>query len=120
MREEVNVGATGDLRRSIKYKLHPVNVSAEIWPDSPYAEPLEKGSRPHWTSIKPGTSLYKWAKHKGFDAGGMRALQISIATKGTKPHPFVKPTYDVMKPRVERDVINGFGRFIQEVDSGNI
>lgn len=120
MREEAPVGATGDLRRSIKYRMDRVNLGAEIWPDISYAPYVESGTRPHWTSIKEGTSLRKWAKHKGFDEAGMRNLQLSIAAKGTKANPFVKPTFDTMKPRVERDIISGFGRFVERVNQGNI
>ena len=73
MRREVNVGATGDGRRAIKYRLYPATLSAEVVPDFPYAEPLEKGSRPHPVSVKPGTSLYRWAIHKGINPYAVRA-----------------------------------------------
>ena len=61
MRIQAGVGATGDLRRSVRYTTSPVNVSATIYPNVPYAEYVEKGTRPHWTSVKPGTPLRRWA-----------------------------------------------------------
>lgn len=117
MRKKVNVGATGSTRRSIKYRLDRTNLSAEIYPDSPHAEALEKGTRPHWTSVKEGTPLRQWADHKGINPW---AVQASIAKKGTKAHPFVRPTFSSAQRTVPRDIINGFGRFMKEVDSGRI
>ena len=117
MRQEVNVGATGDGRRAIKYKLDPANLSAEVIPDFPYAEALENGSRPHYVSVKPGSSLYRWANHKGINPYAVRA---SIAKKGTRAHPFVKPVYERAKITVPRDIIRGFGLFIEGVNNGRI
>lgn len=117
MRMAVNVGATGDLRRSIGYKTQPASLSATIGPSAVYAEWVEKGTRPHWTSARPGSSLHKWATHKGLNP---YAVQRSIARKGTKKHPFIAPTYRKMRPRVERLVVSGMARFIKEVDRGII
>lgn len=117
MRIKAPVGYSGDLRRAIKYRIDPGNLSATIGPDVGYAEAVEKGTRPHWTSVKPGTSLYKWAKHKGISP---YAVQRSIAKKGTKPRPFVGPTFTTVKSRVEGDIISGFSRFVEEVNRGAI
>ena len=117
MRMKVNVGATGETRRSINYKLDRGNLSAEIGTDLPHADALEKGARPHWTSARPGSSLHKWAVHKGISP---YAVQRSIATKGTKAHPFAKPTFTKMRPRVVSDITRGFGQFIGDVNNGRI
>lgn len=117
MRTRVSVGATGDTRRRIKYVLNKANLSAEIYPDVPHAEALEKGTRPHWTSVKEGTPLRQWADHKGINP---YAVQASIAKRGTKAHPFIIPTFQSARRSVPRNIINGFGRFIKEVDSGRI
>lgn len=117
MRMKVNVGATGELRRSIEYRMHPTRMSAEIGTKLARGRFLEDGTRPHWTSAKPGTDLYRWAIHKGISP---YAVQRSIARKGTKAHPFVKPTFQKMGPRVERDIVGGFSRFIEEVNNGSI
>jgi hypothetical protein len=117
MRMAVNVGATGETRRSINYKTG--NLSAEISSnlDPRRIAALEKGSRPHWTSARPGSPLHKWATHKGINP---YAVQKSIAAKGTKAHPFIKPTFQKMRGPVERDILQGFGQFIGEVNNGRI
>lgn len=117
MRRNVDVGATGEARNSIHYTMNPSQLSATIAPTVKYAEYLEKGTMPHWVSATPGSPLNRWANMKGLNPW---AVQRSIAKKGTKAHPFVEPTYRTMQPRVVRDVVSGFGRFIQEVDNGNI
>jgi hypothetical protein len=117
MRKNVNVGATGDTRRSIRYTTSPANLSATISPNVPNAEALEYGSRPHWTSVRPGTPLYRWATFKGISP---YAVQRSIAKKGPQAHPFVQPTYRTMRPKVQRDVIAGVSKFIDEVNNGII
>lgn len=117
MRRQVNVGVTGETRRSIRYRTNPGQLSAEIGSnlDPRRIEALEKGSLPHWTSARPGSPLHRWAKFKGLNP---YAVQRSIAKKGTKAHPFIQPTYRTMKPKVERLVVTGMARFASEVDSG--
>jgi hypothetical protein len=115
MRRQVNVGATGHGRRAITYTTQPSTLSAKVTPNFPYALPLEEGSRPHWTSARPGSPLAKWANMKGISP---YAVQRSIAKKGTKAHPFVAPTYRLMIPRVQRLVVVGMNRFVREVNSG--
>lgn len=92
-------------------------MSAEIWPDVNYAEPVEKGTKPHWTSVREGTPLRKWADDHGINP---YALQHSIAKKGTKPTRFVRKTFDSAKRRVEDDIVRGFSRFVTAVDEGKI
>jgi hypothetical protein len=111
------VGSSGNLRRAIRYTYNPSSISAEITPEAPYTDAVEFGSRPHWTSARPGTSLAKWANMKGINP---YAVQRSIATKGTKAHPFVRPTYNKMRPRVERDINAGINRFVEEVNNGQV
>ena len=119
MRMRVNVGATGETRRSINYRIGGRGLEAEIKPqlDQRRVAALEYGSRPHWTSVRPGTSLYRWATHKGINPF---AVQRSIARKGTKAHPFIEPTYRLMAPRVNSDIVRGMAKFAQGLDSGAI
>lgn len=107
----------GQYRRSVQYKLNPSRLEGTVGPTVDYAEPLEKGSRPHWTSVKEGTPLRKWADAKGISP---YAVQQAIAKKGTKANPVVQQSFDSMQFKIARDITNGFGRFIQEVDSGSI
>lgn len=108
MRRQVSVGVTGDLRRTIHYVFRGTGEVA-IEPQAKYAEPVEKGTRPHWVSVKPGTPLYRWATQKAINP---YAVQKSIAKKGTMPHPFIQPTYDIMEPRVRRDFNEGIDALI--------
>lgn len=110
------VGATGNLRRSIRYSFSTGLVEAVVEPEAPYAEAVEYGSRPHWTSAAPGSALARWAKMRGINP---YAVQKSIARKGTRAHPFVGPTYRAMKPIVERNITNGISELVQELDNGN-
>lgn len=117
MRATRNVGATGDYRRSIRYTLTPLKLEAEIGPNVPYADDLEDGTRPHWVSVKPGSSLARWANLKGINP---YAIQHSIAKKGTKPHPIVHDTYNKMKGPVTANIARGMARFVQEMNDGRI
>ena len=117
MRMKVSIGATGETRRSINYRTGPLSAEIKSDLDPRRVAALEKGSVPHWTSAKPGTPLHRWAVHKGISP---YAVQYSIAKKGTKAHPFIGPTYTKMRGPVQRDIINGFGRFIGEIDNGRI
>lgn len=117
MRVAAPVAVTGDLRRSVKYTFNATSLSAVIEPEAKYAAAVENGARPHWPPYRAGTPLAQWAKKKGMNA---YLLARSIAKKGTKPHPFVKPTYDKMKPTIERNLQQGVAQLARELDSGRI
>ena len=86
-RQNMPVGATGFLRRSTTYSfLNRVTVKVE--PYAQYADYVEYGTKPHWTSVH---NLERWANLKGINP---YALQRSIAYHGTKPHPFQQKTYE--------------------------
>lgn len=111
------IAVTGHLRRQIRYTFSPARLQATVWPDTPYAEAVEKGSRPRWVSVREGSPLRDWAKLKGINP---YALQRSIARKGTKAHPFVEPTYDKMKPIVERNIGDGMSNLIEDLNHGRV
>jgi hypothetical protein len=113
MRIAAPVAVTGQLRGSIRYVVSPLRIQAVIKPEVNYAEPVEHGSKPHLVSVAEGTPLRAWAKLKGINP---YALQHSIAKKGTKPHPFVEPTYRKMKPVVEADIAAGMTRLVEELN----
>lgn len=110
-----NVGVTGDLRRSVRYTVTAGLLRAEIAPKVPYAEDVEYGTHPHWVSVKEGTPLALWARLKGINK---YALQHSIAVKGTRAHPFVRPTYDRMAPKVVRDISVGMASLLRGMSRG--
>lgn len=113
----VGVHGGSGLRGSIRYQFNAENLEAVVLPVISYAEDVEKGTQPHWTSARSGSSLYQWARLKGINP---YAVQRSIARKGTKPHPFVKPTYNKMKPRVERDIASGITKLTEDLNNGRI
>lgn len=113
LRKAVNVGVTGDTRKSIKYEIN--GLTATVGPTAKSANPLEFGSRPHWVSVKEGSPLRDWADAKGINP---YALQRSIAKKGTKAHPFVKPTYTLMEPRISRLFDTEFAALTAELNNG--
>ena len=84
-RKNMPAGATGNLRRSVSYKFL-TKVSVKIEPELEYADYVEYGTKPHWTSVR---NLERWANLKGINP---YALQHSIAKHGTKPHPYLHKT----------------------------
>lgn len=117
MRLVAPVGVTGQLRNSIRYVYTPALLSAEVGPQADYAAAVETGSKPHWPPYGDGSSIADWANLKGIPAF---LVARSIARKGTKAHPFVKPTYDKMKPVVEEQISVGIRALVEEVNSGSL
>lgn len=115
MRIEAPIAVTGQLRGSVRYTYSPLTLSAVIEPTVEYAADVEGGTQPHWVSAAPGSSLAKWANQKGLEPYAVRAI---IASRGTKPHPFVAPTYDKMKPVVEDNIAEGITAMVEEINSG--
>lgn len=113
MRKRASVGVGGDngLRGSIGFVIVPGLLKSEIKPSAAYGDAVETGSRPHWISAKKGSPLELWAAQKGIN---VYALQHSIAMKGTKPHPYIKPTYDEVAPLVGVQFARGVSTFINE------
>jgi hypothetical protein len=113
-------GGAGGLRGSVRYKLDLGGLRAEIKPTVPYADAVETGSKPHWvplSAIQEGQPLGDWAKVKGINP---QALRVSIGRKGTKAHPYIKPTYDKTKPIAQRNIAAGIAQFAQELNDGRI
>lgn len=114
LRMNMPVGATGDLRRGGRYYFRDSETVA-VEPVSKYAEAVDKGSRPHWTSAKAGTPLWRWATQKGISP---YAVQRSIAKKGTRAHPFMRPTYEQAQPEVRRIFDNGIATLAARLNNG--
>jgi hypothetical protein len=75
--------AFGYLRKSIHNEMFErgSNIIGETKTTSPYAWPVETGSKPHWVPIGP---LLLWAKRKLGDEKIAYAVQKAIAKRGTK------------------------------------
>ena len=61
----------------------------------------------------PFRYIYQWVKVKHFAEDEQKAksiafaIQRSIGTKGTRPHPFLKPAYEQNKPLLQQVLIAG-------------
>jgi HK97 gp10 family phage protein len=66
-----------------------------------YAAAVEFGSVPHWAPIGP---LKQWAKRKLGDEGAAYAVQKTIAKRGTKPQPFLRPAYMKVIPGYKKKI----------------
>lgn len=75
------VGVTSQLRRDVVFHWND-RLSVTIEPTAPYADYVEFGTRPHWTSVH---NLESWARLRGINP---YALQRHIAKYGTKPNPY--------------------------------
>lgn len=117
MRRDAPVAVTGQLRASIRYKVAPMGLQAEVRPHADYADEVEFGRGPGPVSVAQGTPLRKWAEFRGLNP---YAVQSSIERKGTRPHPFVRPTFIKMKPRVERQAKEDMKRLIGDLRDGRI
>lgn len=107
--------AFGNLRDSIGYKITPTTLVSEIKPDAPYGDAVETGSKPHWTSAKAGSPLEQWALFRGINP---YAVQHSIAIKGTKAHPYIKPTFDTTAPLIAHEFEAAIAAGIKEANRG--
>lgn len=88
--------ATGTLRRSINSAVAPIGgvpsgiVSAPV----SYASSVEYGTKPH---TPPSQPILRYAERKG---GNGWAMWQSIRKKGTKPHPYMVPSFEAKKDLV--------------------
>ena len=80
--QELTPVDTGNLRRSITTSVDPspIPLWGMVGTNVEYAEPVETGSRPHWTSW---TNLNEWAyRHNA----NVWAVTAAIARRGTRAH----------------------------------
>lgn len=99
-----HIGITHDL----------VAMTVEIKPDKtiPYADAVETGSKPHMPPHGPDSALAQWAEMKGYE---VHALAWHIAHYGTKPHPYIEPTYQEIKPLVSKMFTEGVSSYIERM-----
>lgn len=107
--KNINKGQTGFARNNIAIE-RPNRLTATIYPRARYADFLETGTRPHWTSIQ---NIEGYARFRGLNP---YALQRSIARKGTKAHPFLDKTYR----KARNDFINEVNEQAQKTIDRNI
>jgi hypothetical protein len=104
------VGGDNGLRGSIDYVLDTVALTSEVKPSAPYGDAVETGSKPHWPPAAPDSALAAWAKLKGIN---VYALAASIAKNGTRPHPYIVPTYDESGSVVGSTFVAGIKTYLE-------
>lgn len=89
-------------------------MTVVIKPDDsiPYADAVETGSRPHMPPTDPDGALAQWCEMKGLK---LWAVARSIATKGTKPHPYIEPTFRTVEPQVGATFGEGVAMYIERM-----
>lgn len=105
-RENMPTGMTGYLRRSTTYSFMS-RVTAKVEPTAHYADYVEYGTRPHWTSVH---NIEAWARFRGINP---YVLQHSIATHGTKAHPYQEKTFEQTKEFATRTYTKYMNMFVR-------
>lgn len=113
-------GAMGEgLKNHIALRLDPELHTAEIGPDDsiPYADAVETGSRPHMPPTDPDGALAQWCDMKGLD---LWPVAWSIFHHGTKPHPYIVPTYEKVAPEIPGVISLGIDQYIKRLGVGYV
>lgn len=97
----------GRLRQSVEIKSGDLKV--KVAPTAKYAPYVEGGTGPHWVGID---KIEKWANDHGISPF---AVQRSIATKGTKPNPFVERTFNIKEDHATRKAVSVAERELQRI-----
>lgn len=95
---------SGRLMGSISSKISGsgANLTGQVGPSVRYGLFVEKGTRPHW--MPPGILPFP----------AMRA----IATKGTKPYPFMQPAFEENQAAITADFAAIGFKVVQRIISG--
>jgi hypothetical protein len=86
----------------------------------PYAERVEKGGPPH----TPNLMVILEYVHRKMGLQGTQASMVALAIiktieeVGTKPHPFLMPTFLFHKQRFEQDAVRRFYTKLREFGTG--
>ncbi|MEA9986252.1 hypothetical protein [Subtercola sp. RTI3] len=116
MKSKVNQGVGASMGQGIANNIdieyNTATQSAVVAPNksvASYALPLETGSAPHRPPSGPDSSLAQWCEMKGLN---VFAVAATIARDGTKPHPFVAPTFRVVEGPIKALFSNGVAMFL--------
>lgn len=94
------VGVTAILSRSWDYTI--AGLKGTLANRKGYGLYVHDGTGPHWA---PAAALKDWADLKGIP---VRALQYSIARKGTKANPFLANAFEANKDNLGSIVLDRF------------
>lgn len=102
------------IKHNIDADLDEATQSVMVKPNSnvPYADALELGSAPHRPPTFADSSLAQWCDMKGLN---VYAIAATIAKVGTKPHPFIEPTYRVVVGPIARLFSDGVPVFLSQM-----
>lgn len=109
-KNNVAVGARGDLKRSIMYHVDEENLVGVVGLDAPgrqYGIYVEKGTKPHWV---PRAALERWASQRGIP---VFLVQRAIARKGTKAQPFMMPAFTNNQAFVKRQFTTAHKKILE-------
>jgi len=98
------ISDTGKLKQSVHIRKLTNEVGYKVVAEKDYALTVETGSKPHYPPYKP---LSLWLKRKLHVPISRlyiatKGLQRKIARFGTKPHPYLKPSADWLRSRLNR------------------
>lgn len=101
------------LKNNIGIDIDPALRTAVIKPNDsiPYADAVETGSKPHMPNVDPNGALAQWCELKGLN---LWAVAMTIKLKGTKPHPYIEPTYQATKGKVGELFSLGVKQYLME------
>jgi len=104
------------LKHNIDLNIDPKLMTAKIIPSDSiaYADAVETGSRPHRPPTDPDGALAQWCEMKGLN---VYAVAKSIELRGTKPHPYIEPTYQATKERVGAMFTEGVTQYIERMQA---
>lgn len=120
--KEAPVGASGQLRKSIRRELYP--TKAKIYPGVKYAVDVHDGRSPAdvqanfgeiWQSARKGGSLHRWAVKRGLNP---YAVANAMKKKGTKPNPFFDRTKDKTEDQVAKELDGVLTTLVSRIAEG--
>jgi hypothetical protein len=104
------IGASGDLADSITVTKGTEAFSTVIGWNTPYAEPVAEGSRPHWAPIG---RLAEWVLAKIGDPDLIPVIQETIALRGTRDNPFQKKTQAAVPAVISTQLTNAIINYVR-------
>lgn len=96
---------TGHLRRSITHRLEVagMTVTGITGTNVPYAAAVEDGRRAG-APMPPSGVLLGWMRRHGIDESSEFVLRRSIALKGIKAKPFLRPAYEQNRTQIQHEL----------------
>jgi hypothetical protein len=130
---DMGISVDGDLIKSVTHEVKQVLTrwTGTVGPNIRYALWVHEGTKPHWAPIKP---LVEWVRKKGIvgryntktrkrlggkaktaseDMSAARAIQRSIAKRGTRGKPFLRIVARRETPRAANEIAKRIARHVK-------